>query len=251
MRRLAGSLVGLMLIAGLALPAWANHPPTTDSGVDVPNTGSAMNQPSFWETYFDGDGYSVDCAKFSNHNGSIPAQYEAAVVKSGSDLVRVYVDPPAQVIGPANPNQQHPNRRHQPPFSWVMKCNFIPDLTTTTQPEETTTSTSTTLPEESTTTTGPTTTVPESSTTTTTPESTTSVTPSTSPSTTLPAPSTSAPGPSSTVADEIVDPVTLEMLPFTGIDHDRLATLLGLGGVLTIAGVLVLIAARSWKDRSE
>lgn len=113
-----GVIVGLMPAVALA-----NHPVMSDSGIDIPWTND-MNQESFWETYFGGPGLTVECTKFSEHNGQIPSQYEAAVVKSGSEFVRVYVDPPSQVIGPPNPNDQHPNKRYESPFSWVTKCNI-------------------------------------------------------------------------------------------------------------------------------
>lgn len=142
--------VGVLMLAGV--PAFANHPPTTDNGADVPWTNE-MNQASYWDAYFGGT-----CQKYENHPGSIPDQYEAAVVKSGSEFVRVYLDPPAQVLGPPNPNAQHPNRRHAPPFSWVMKCNI--EVTTTTTPETTTTTPETTTTET------PGTTVPDDTTTT-------------------------------------------------------------------------------------
>lgn len=126
MRRLRAVLTaGAVVIAVGVLPltALANHPATSDSGTDVPWSND-MNQESFWEGYFGGPGLDVECTQFLNHGGQIPASYEAAVVKSGSDWVRVYTDPPAQLLGPPNPNAQHPNRRHEPPFSWVMKCDI-------------------------------------------------------------------------------------------------------------------------------
>lgn len=122
MRRTITWLLGAMLLL-IPLTANADHPPTTDSGIDIPWSND-LNQESFWEFYFGGPGLEVECTKFNNHGGQIPAQYEAAVVKSGSEWVRVYVDPPAQLLGPPNPNAQHPNRRYSPPFSWVMKCNI-------------------------------------------------------------------------------------------------------------------------------
>lgn len=169
MKRLA---LGLLLVLVLPTTAvLANHPPTSDAGVDVAWVND-MNNETYWETL-----WNAECTQYFDHSGFIPAQYDAAVIKSGSTQVHVYSDltntGDFTAIGPPNPNATHPNRRFEPPFSWVMKCTFNQSTTTTTTttiPDDTTT---TTLPDEETTTT----TIPEEeTTTTTTPNETTTTT---------------------------------------------------------------------------
>lgn len=113
-----------------------------------------MNQASYWSNLF-----GMTCTKYENHNGHIPAQYDAAVIKDGSSVVKVYPDLSSTgaftATGAINPANGKP---YSAPHSWVMKCD-APDQTTTTTttvPETTTT----TVP-ETTTTTVPVTTVPE------------------------------------------------------------------------------------------
>lgn len=223
--RIGAVLLATGLLLTLTLTALADHPATSDGGFDLA-WSEPMNQESFWESYF-GDGY--DCTKFSNHSGAIPASYEAAVVKSGSDFVRVYTDPPAQVLGPPNPNAQHPNKRHEAPFSWVMKCDHTETTTTTngetTTSADTTTTTSTTTPTSSTTTTSMGTTVttgPSETTTSTLPAPTTTA--PTDDSTVPPRAPVTSPSPTPTplpslVVDDTKRTPSGEELPFTGPEH--------------------------------
>lgn len=243
--RIGAVLLAVGLLSTLSAVALADHPPTSDGGFDLA-WSEPMNQESFWESYF-GDGYT--CTKFANHSGSIPSSYEAAVVKSGSDFVRVYTDPPANVLGPPNPNVQHPNRRHTAPFSWVMKCDYNQTTTsstsaTTTTIGETTTSADTTTTTEATTTSSTTTPTTQPTTTTTSTSTTsTSITPTTSTpgsSSTQPAPTTTSPGPT------LTDPGTPETLPFTGPEDD-VKLLAAIAGLLGLSGVALL----AWKGRSE
>lgn len=189
-------LLLVVVLMGLALPAWADHPATSDLGVDQAWVND-MNNESYWENLWD-----AGCTKFEGHNGFIPAQYDAAVVKSGSTQVRVYSDLSDvggfTAIGPPNPNANHPNRRHTAPFSWVMKCEVNETTTTTTQPTDPTTSS--TIPQETTTS------LPDP--TTTTPDSSTSV-PTTSPSTTVPVETTTVPGLSEWTASADCDSITV------------------------------------------
>lgn len=229
--RLRVVLVATGLLLTLTLTAVADHPATSDGGFDLA-WSEPMNQETFWESYF---GAGWECTKFENHSGSIPSSYEAAVVKSGSDFVRVYTDPPAQVLGPPNPNVQHPNRRHPAPFSWVMKCDYT--QTTTTQPEGDTTTTQGETTTSADTTTTPTT-ILSSTTTTTIEEPTTTQSPTTTslggvssttsaPTVTVPIGS-SIPGTTPTASPNEADTNTSDELPFTGPEH-----LLPLGLVAT------------------
>jgi hypothetical protein len=131
------------------------------------------------------------------------------------------------VIGPANPNNQHPNRRHTAPFSWVMKCNFVQDPTTTTQPEVTTTTVveepTTTVVEETTTTT---TQVPNETTTTLGQATTTVVETSTT--------TVAQEPPTSSTVTTTPQPQLTE-LPFTGMSQGVALFLLGV--VLVLGGI--------------
>lgn len=131
---------------------------------------NAMNQASYWNSALANEGRTVTCTKYSEHSGWIPAEYDAAVIKDGSSVVKVYPDltntGDFQATGAINPNNQKP---YEAPHSWVMKCKFTPVQTTTTTTIPATTTT-TTVPETTTTvidttTTAPTTTVAETTTT--------------------------------------------------------------------------------------
>lgn len=149
MRRMGAILVLVLMVVTVGLPAFADH--VSDGGVDQTWT-NAMNQESYWE-----DLWNAECAKFEDHSGFIPAEYDAAVIKDGN-MVRVYADltnvGAFTAIGAVNPA----NGKHfKPDHSWVMKCKFNEDdTTTTTVSEETTTTTgeetTTTVSEETTTT---------------------------------------------------------------------------------------------------
>jgi len=130
-------LVGL-IVALFAMTASASH---ADGGTDEAWT-EAMNHEVFWEARFGEPGLLVDCTKYNDHSGFIPASYEAGVVKDGN-YVRVYNPAPDDAVmsGAVNPaNGQH----FAAPHSWVMKCDI--SQTTTTIPED-----ATTIPEETTT----------------------------------------------------------------------------------------------------
>jgi hypothetical protein len=217
-RKAAGIvLVVLVVVFGVGLMASANHPATSDAGVDVAWIND-MNQETYWENLWD-----ASCTKYEGHNGFIPAQYDAAVIKSGSTQVHVYADltntGAFQAIGPPNPNQQHPNRRFEAPFSWVMKCTFNPTTTTIGEP-----TTTTTKVEETTTTVDATTT--------------TSLTSSTQPSTTI---TTTGDSPTTTTASP---PVTVPSapsepeLPYTGAG--AITGLILAGSALLAGGVAVV-----------
>jgi LPXTG-motif cell wall-anchored protein len=199
--------VAILFTAGAANAAPANYEADW-----VP----AMNQTSYWAPW--------QCTKYENHNGSIPAQYDAAIVKDGT-RVRVYPD----LTGTGAFTAQGPGSK-QAPHSWVMKCAFPPATTTTT--------TTTTVPETTTTTTPPTaTTVPE-----------TTVPPvdTTLPVTTPPAapevpvvtePSLEEPvGGADPVETTTPAPPTAPMLPATGTS---MWPFFWAGCVLVVAGVLV------------
>jgi len=206
-------LVALTVVLITALPVSASH--VSDGGVDEPWI-EAMNQETYWETRFGGQGLLVDCTKFSDHSGYIPASYEAAVIKDGN-MVRVYNPAPddAVALGAVNPA----NGKHfDPPHSWVMKCD-ITVVTTTTEPEEEdTTTTSTTVQDTTTTTIADTTTTTEA--TTTTSEATTTTTIADTTTTTQPDGST---------------------LPFTGADT---GLMVGLGAAVMALGALLLFAIK-------
>ncbi len=110
-------LVGL--VVGL-FPLLAAATAVDDGGEDIA-WSEPMNHESYWEDYFAVEGRIVECTKFENHSGFIPAQYEAAVVKDGN-FVRIYVQQgPFQALGPWNPSS---GKHFEAPHSWVMKCNF-------------------------------------------------------------------------------------------------------------------------------
>lgn len=237
LRNLIGALI-FGVVSFLLLGAVAN---ASDGGVDEPWTVE-MNQPSYWEARFGGEGWT--CTKYENHNGWIPAQYAAAVIKDGT-MVRVYQQPgPFQAQGAVNPQTGKPFRA---PHSWVMKCSFsttsttttVPDTTTTTAPEPTTTTT--TPPETTTSTTVPettTTTVPDVTTTSSEPPTTTSSEPSTTTTTEPEATTTTEVSPPpSTPEPPSPDPE----LPVTGFNLGWYALA---GAVLTVGG-LGLLAVRA------
>lgn len=165
----------MLTIIGVASVASAAPPSSYETA-----WSNGMNQASYWESALAGDGRTVDCTKYSDHNGWIPAEYDAAVIKDGSSVVKVYPDLTNvggfQATGAINPNNGKP---YEAPHSWVMKCKFISYETTTTSTTTTTipdTTTSTTVQDTTTTTTvadttttAPTTTVQGTTTTVTTP----------------------------------------------------------------------------------
>lgn len=217
-----GLVVGLVMLTGGLLfggSAQAVAPAYTD----VPWTND-MNQASYWDTYFTNDAHTASCTKYENHNGSIPAQYDAAVTKKGSEVVRVYAD----LTNVGAFQATHP--QGEPPMSWVMKCTFTPKATTTTSSTSTTTtSTTTTLPESTTTassTTIPVTTAAETTTTTTIPVTTTTKPPCGICNTTLP-PAPKPPAPTA--------------LPATGSENWMMAAI---GGFLLLLGGGTLAVAR-------
>lgn len=161
-----------------------------------------MNQTSYWA-----DAFGWTCSKYSGHNGAIPAQYDAAIIKDGSAVVKVYPDltqtgafTATGAINPAN------GKPYAAPHSWVMKCTH-PKPPPTTEPPVTTvpetTQPPTTLPPETTvppTTAPPETTVPE-----------TTAPPTTAPETTTP--ETTAPPEVTTTAPPVVETSTPPTLP--------------------------------------
>jgi LPXTG-motif cell wall-anchored protein len=166
--------LGALVIAVLAGTPAAASPSSYETAWT-----NAMNQASYWDAVFANDSRTVICSKYEGHSGYIPASYDAAVIKNGSDVVRVYPDLTTTgaftAQGAINPANGEP---FAPPHSWVMKCTFTPVSTTTsststtssTLPESTTTdsttTTSSTLPESTTTdSTTTTSTLPESTTT--------------------------------------------------------------------------------------
>lgn len=190
MRKLLAAIAAL-IIGGAAAPAFAAGP----TSYETP-WSNAMNQESYWETALATPGRTVDCTKYSNHNGYIPAEYDAAILKDGSSVVKVYPDLTSTgaftATGAINPANGKP---YGAPHSWVMKCKFrtVTTTTTTVPPTTTTAPPTTTIPP----TTLPPTTLPPETTqppTTTTPET---VPPTTTPETTAPpvttAPTTTAP----------------------------------------------------------
>lgn len=168
---IAITLCIMLLWAGGGTPAEANGP----SYEDRPWT-SAMNQTSYWAPW--------QCTKYERHNGHIPAQYDAAIIKNGSDVVRVYAN--LENVGAFTATHPHGSA----PWSWVMKCTKPPvDTTTTSTTSTSTTSTTTSTTSTTTTTTEPeqettTTTEPEQETTTTWPDTTSSTTTTSNPVTT-------------------------------------------------------------------
>lgn len=198
-------LLALAVVVGALSFGTSTASAATPTSYETPWV-NGMNKDTYWETALANQSRTVECTKYENHNGFIPAQYDAAVIKDGAEVVKVYPDltnvGSFTATGAINPNNGKP---YGAPHSWVMKCKFTPVatttttvVTTTTQPTTTTTSTvpettttsttsttSTTVPETTTTsTTVPetttTSTVPETTTSTTVPETTTTVTPETS-----------------------------------------------------------------------
>jgi len=194
---------------------------------------SDMNKTSYWL-----DNFGWTCTKYSDHNGWIPAEYDAAVIKDGSSVVKVYPDLTStgafQATGAINPNNQKP---YEAPHSWVMKCKHGETTTTTSS----TTTTTTTEPEETTTTTQP-----ETTTTTTVVDTSTTAPPSTStePSTTV-GPTTSVPTTIATSlppATSVTTPSSLppQSLPETGSN----LTMALIAGLLLLAGTGLTMATR-------
>jgi hypothetical protein len=113
----------LLILAGLVVglfPLVATAAPVDDGGQDTA-WSEPMNHEPYWEDYFAAAGRIVECTKFENHSGFIPARYEAAVVKDGN-FVRIYEQQgPYQALGPWNPSS---GKHFEAPHSWVMKCNF-------------------------------------------------------------------------------------------------------------------------------
>ena len=160
-------IIGLLVMSGLFLGVGATAsadstpPPSFETAWN-----NDMNQASYWETYFAKSDRIVTCTKYSNHSGYIPAECDAAVIKDGASVVKVYSDltnvGAFTATGAINPSNGKP---YGAPHSWVMKCKWTHSPTTTTTVVEvtttilaTTSSTSTTI---ETTTSGPSTTLPE------------------------------------------------------------------------------------------
>lgn len=122
---LATALVAVVL----SLFAGASSAATPTSYEDDWN--NRQNQEQYWEDLLSDETRSVDCTKYKRHNGFIPAEYDAAVIKDGNK-VRVYPDltdvGAFTAVGATNPNNGEP---FAAPHSWVMKCKFTP----TTMPE--------------------------------------------------------------------------------------------------------------------
>lgn len=215
-----------LVVSALIVGVLGGTPAQAASSVDLPWTND-MNKASYWNSYFANDSRTVSCTKYENHSGWIPAEYDAAVTKKGSEVVRVYAD----LTNVGGFNATHP--QGEPPMSWVMKCRFTPVQTTTTTTTTTTEPPVTTVPE----TTVPETTQPP----TTAPETTT-------PETTAP-PVTTAPTPETTVVAVTTPPTppttppAPQSLPETGAEHWMMA----LAAALAIAGGggLVRLARRS------
>src|SRR5690606_18099640 len=88
MRRLWILITAILMVVLGALSALAHH--VDDGGVDE-SWSEEMNQETYWESRFASDTRTAECTKWSNHNGYIPADYDAAVIKDGT-MVRVYAD---------------------------------------------------------------------------------------------------------------------------------------------------------------
>lgn len=188
--------------------------PNVSSGAYEQPWVNDMNQETFWETLFSTPERTVTCTKYENHGGFIPAEYDAAVIKDGSSVVKVYDDLTSTgaftATGAINPSTGQP---YGAPHSWVLKCKFHPVETTTT---------TTTLPETTTTT------LPETTTTTTLPETTTTTLPETT-TTTIPGETTTT---VPSITYELLGPVCVNDFPFirwvitgTGIAPDATATI--------------------------
>ena len=82
-----------------------------------------LNHESYWENLL-----GMDCTKYSDHNGYIPAEYDAAIIKDGSAVVKVYEDlthtGAFTATGAINPSNGKP---YEAPHSWVMKCTLPPE----------------------------------------------------------------------------------------------------------------------------
>lgn len=110
-----------VLLMMLPLAAGADH----DGGTDAPYLAPEMNQASYWQARFSGEGLTVECQKFENHSGNIPAGYEAVVVHDGQE-VRVY-GPALDGLGAftaSGPFDEEKGKHKKGPHSWVMKCNI-------------------------------------------------------------------------------------------------------------------------------
>jgi LPXTG-motif cell wall-anchored protein len=242
MSRIVAAVAAVLALAALAVGAApASASPTS---FEMPWT-NAMNQASWWNAYFSTDARTATCTKFENHNGFIPAQYDAAVIKDGSDVVRVYPDLTTTgnftAQGAINPATGKP---FEPPHSWVMKCTFTWKPTTTTVPKETTTTT-TTVPKETTTTTSTTTTtVPKetttttSTTTTTVPEETTTTTTSSTTTTTVPEETTTTTTSSTTTTTVPEETTTTSSTTTSSIPQQTTTTVVDQGGPTTTTTVV-------------
>jgi LPXTG-motif cell wall-anchored protein len=250
-------LISIGVFSGAVAAAGASSP----SSYEVA-WSQTKNHESYWETALATSQRTVECTKYSDHNGWIPAEYDAAVIKDGSSVIKVYPDLTNvggfTATGAINPNNGKP---YEAPHSWVMKCKFTTVVTTTTAPPTTTVPPTTTIPptttteppvttttEPVTTTTEPpvtTTTVPEVTTTTAPEVTTTTVAPTTTvvvtvPDTTVAPTTTVAVGqpPVPTVPPQVG---TVTALPSTGGDM-TLPTILA--ALASITGIVLLITAR-------
>jgi hypothetical protein len=224
--RLGGVLVLVgLIVAAIPLMAIAHD----DGGVDEPWV-SEMNQETYWESRFGGEGLKVTCTKFNDHPGTGVGSYEAVVVHGGQKVRVYYPNTNDTVIGPQNTQGNNAGKDVHHDISWVMKCDIekIPDDdpedTTTTLTEETTT---TTLDESTTTTFADTTTTTVEETTTTEGETTTT------------------PVDDSTTTTEPTNPPSPPVLPFTGSDTDPW---MGLAIGLVSVGGLLAMGSRFFKD---
>ena len=117
MKYLVTLVATLMLLTVVGVtPATAATYPEADWDVKIAWPGSEANQSSYWEAYFNAqEGVkNATCTKYEKHNGVLPGQYEAGVIKAGQfDYVYYQPDEVTRYLGGERQELSH-----------IFKCNW-------------------------------------------------------------------------------------------------------------------------------
>ena len=130
-KRILGGLAAAAMVAGgLVISSSGVAQAATEPSSCETAWNNDMNKASYWSDFF-----GMTCTEYSDHGGNIPATYDAAVIKDGAAVVKVYPDPTNvgafTAIGAINPSNGRP---YGAPHSWVMKCD-APDAPQTQDPK--------------------------------------------------------------------------------------------------------------------
>ena len=133
-RILGGLAAAVMLTGGLAFSRAGTASAAEPASFEM-LWSNAQNQETFWENYFATDSQTVSCTASGGDAGVIDASVDAAVIKDGADVVKVYPDltnvGTFTATGAINQANEKP---FDAPHSWVMRCMFTPTVSGLTPP---------------------------------------------------------------------------------------------------------------------